>query len=87
MKGPVANAGSIFILLKNKGIQVPKTAANMITDINEILMAKLYSKDFPINILTTNSKTPHSNPFTIPTPNSLNNLLKIEPDKDWLAIP
>ena len=30
-----------FILLKNKGIQVPKTAANIITDMSEMLTAKL----------------------------------------------
>ena len=87
MKGPVANAGSIFILLNNKGIQVPKTAANMITDMSEMLTAKLYSKVLPIKTLTKNSKIPHNNPFTTPTPNSLNNLLNIEPDNDWLAIP
>ena len=59
----------------------------MITDNREILIAKLYSKDFPINILTTNKRIPHNKPLTIPTPNSLNNLLKIEPDNDWFAIP
>ena len=82
MKGPVARAGSIFILLKINGIHVPKTAANIITDKSEILTAKLYSKDLPKIKLTKKSKIPQSNPFTIPTPSSLINLLKIEPDKD-----
>jgi hypothetical protein len=36
IKGPVAMAGSIFILLSNKGTTVPNKEANIITEIKDI---------------------------------------------------
>lgn len=41
MNGPVANAGSILYLFKNKGVNVPKIEENMITEKIEMLTTKL----------------------------------------------
>ena len=36
MNGPVARAGSILYLLRDKGTNVPKSDANIITENNDI---------------------------------------------------
>ena len=41
IKGPVANAGSMFFLCKIRGISVPKIPAKMITTNNEVEIEKL----------------------------------------------
>jgi len=43
MNGPVANAGSILYLSKNKGVNVPNNAANTITHKRDILTVMLSS--------------------------------------------
>jgi hypothetical protein len=43
INGPVASAGSILYLLSVRGINVPKSAAKIITDNRAILTVKLRS--------------------------------------------
>ena len=47
IKGPVANAGSILCFFKVSGINVPKSAANIMTASKEILTVMLNSMLYP----------------------------------------
>ena len=41
IKGPVASAGSNFILFRTRGMRVPKTAAKIITENSDRLTVKV----------------------------------------------
>jgi hypothetical protein len=70
IKGPVARAGSILYRSSIKGTKVPNKAANMITQIKEMLTVMHSDVPNPSIRLELRIRMPQINPLMIPTPNS-----------------
>jgi hypothetical protein len=70
IKGPVASAGSIFLLSRARGMKVPKSAANTITHIREKPTVTLRFMPNPNKKVVTKIITEHIRPFKSPTRNS-----------------
>ena len=75
MNGPVANAGSILYLFKNKGVNVPKIEENMITEKIEMLTTKLIDIWYASKSVIKNIIDEHAKPFIIDIINSRDSLL------------
>lgn len=77
MNGPVAIAGSIFTLFKNKGIMVPNKAAKIITVINDTLTVSVNANESLVKKLYKKINEERITPLISATKNSFNNFLGI----------
>ena len=87
INGPVAMAGSIPLLCKNKGINVPTIPATMITATSETETAKAVWKSCCQNHMKPNKNTANIMPFSVAISISLIKRLLMLPLMSSLANP
>ena len=87
IKGPVAIAGSIPLLSKKRGINVPIIPATIITITSEIEIARATKYSSPENMINKNKITDKINPLRIDKKVSLISLLFTLPLMSSLARP
>lgn len=88
INGPVATAGSILNRCSASGTNVPKSEANKITAISDMLTVIVKANESLNNRLNKNKIELHINPFSNATDNSLTNLCEVESKpKELLAKP